>query len=104
MSQQAFQWNRFAITSAGVFLASYVATVLLFGILWDPNGAILLERDFSDVIRIVWTGLYMSIPLAIGSFAVNHPFLLFWELDTWQSPVSGSLEEGIRLVRRYCTF
>lgn len=73
MSTDTLNWKRFALTLVLVYLASFVITVILFGIILDPNGAILLERKFFDSARIVWGGLYMCLPLAFKTFAVNHP-------------------------------
>ena len=66
-------WARFGISIAAVYLVSFVLTIIVFGIVLDPNGAKLLERSVTDVANIIWHGLYMCLPLAFRSFAVNHP-------------------------------
>jgi len=52
---------------------TFTVTVILFGIVWDPNGANLLERKLPDTVRIIWHGLYMCFPLAFGAFGSSHP-------------------------------
>lgn len=68
-----FSLKSFVLTSFAVFIACYLATVIGFGIVWDPNGAILLERPLAQTARIVATGLAMSLPLACAAFLVPHP-------------------------------
>ena len=73
MNQNEFKIKKFVTNIIIVICVSYLFTVIIFGIIWDPNGAILLERPLIDSARIIWIGFYSCIPLAIGSFIVNHP-------------------------------
>ncbi len=72
-TRRAYSLVSFLLTSLVVFIGAYAVTVVGFGIVWDPNGAILLERPFDQAARIVGTGLYMSLPLAVAAFLVPHP-------------------------------
>ncbi len=73
MALDTLNWKRFALTLVVVYLASFVITVILFGVILDPNGANLLERKMLDSARIIWIGSYMCLPLAFKAFATNHP-------------------------------
>ncbi|MDX1514665.1 MAG: hypothetical protein R3174_13085, partial [Gammaproteobacteria bacterium] len=73
MQAQAFNPKSFLIALVASVAASYAVTVIVFGILWDPNGALLLERSWQDVLRIIFIGFYKCIPLGIGTFLKNHP-------------------------------
>lgn len=66
-------WKRLLVNLAIVFFVTYVVVLIGFGIIWDPNGAILLERPLWDILRIVCVGFYMSIPMGIGVFLSKHP-------------------------------
>ena len=72
-TRRAYSLRSFLLTSLAVFIGAYALTVVGFGVAWDPNGAILLERPFGQAARIVGTGLYMSLPLAAAAFLVPHP-------------------------------
>ena len=65
--------KKFIITLAVVFCVAYIWTVMIFGIAWDPNGANLLERPWKDILKIIWIGFYMCLPVGLGSFFKSHP-------------------------------
>ena len=73
MKQQEFNWKLFITINIATILAAYIVTLVIFGIIWDPNGAILLERPWQNALKIIWIGFYSSLPMGIDLFLVNHP-------------------------------
>lgn len=73
MNQEMLITKRLVLTTAGVMAGSYMLTVIIFGVIWDPNGAILLERSWKDSLRIIWIGFYMCLPMGISTFSFSHP-------------------------------